>query len=133
MEVARGYYMSRDGMPNGIYYVQYVLPNATDAECNNVLRSQSFRISATGISEGEGSLLRVLPTMVEGGQTVEVQGLPSSGVCTLSVYDPTGRLLRAITSEGSDKAVMPTDHVAGCYLIRVHTRNIDRTLIYIVR
>lgn len=132
VEVARGFYMSRDGMANGVYYVQYALPNTTGADCTNVLRSQSFRISATGIGEDEGSMLRVIPTLVKGGQAVEVQGLPSTEACTLSVYDPTGRLLRTLSTEGSEHALLPTDHTPGCYLIRVHTRNIDRTLIYIV-
>ena len=130
--VGTGYYLNRDGMADGAYYVQYDLPGSAERDCSNVLRSKPFYISASAVYDAESSRIRVVPTVVEREQMVEIQGLPVADDCTLRVYDPTGRLLRTMTSQGNETALLPTDRQSGCYLIRVSTRTIERTLIYIV-
>lgn len=130
--VATGFYLNRDGMADGHYYVQYKLPGNEDVECANLLRSPMVQISSTSLSEDEGGLLKIVPSLAQRGQMVELQGLPLTEEAQIKVYDTAGCLITTLYTDGLETLNLPSDNPSGCYLVRVTTHNIDRTLIYII-
>ena len=131
--VATGYYLSRDGLPSGEYYVQCNFPNPESERCDIVLRSPVYRISLTGLTDAEGANLRLIPNVADKNQALTLTGMPVTEPATVSVFDMSGRLLCRTVSDASDTMTFNAQSAAGCYLVHVKTSKLDQTLLYIVR
>lgn len=131
--VTTGYYLSRDGLPGGQYYVQCNFPNPESERCDIVLRSPVYRVSMTGLTDAEGASLRLVPTMADKGQTLTLAGMPVTEQAVVSVLDMSGRLLFRTVSDASKTMTLAAQAAAGCYLVHVKTSRLDQTLLYIVR
>jgi len=131
--VATGYYLSRDGLPGGQYYVQCEFPNPESGRCPVVLRSPVYRISLTGLTDAEGAGLRLVPSVADKGQTITLTGMPVTEQAVVTVFDASGRLLLHAMSDATETMTLTAQAAAGCYLVHVKTSRLDRTLLYIVR
>ena len=131
--VATGYYLSREGLPGGQYYVQCTFPNPESDRCDIVLRSQVYRISLTGLTDAEGANLRLVPNVADKGQTLTLTGMPVTEQAVVSVFDMSGRLLLRTLSDATETMTLTAQAASGCYLVHVKTSRLDQTMLYIVR
>lgn len=129
--LGKGYYytVGETLVGTGDYYATVDLqPNASEAMCGGILRTQVFSFVSTG-KEG----VAIYPNMLASGEQVNVTGLPDDTAVEITVYDMMGQVLHRFHTQGQTTYSFATQAVPGYYMVQVRFEEKEQILKYVVK
>ena len=125
--VATGYYLTLGQNLTGMgdYYARVdVSATSSGHLCSGYQRSTLIRYSSGSISGDDNMNApsrapKLMPSVAKSGEVIRLTNLEVNELTDITIYDPNGRRVSMMQTEGEHTVVIDTDFMPGCYLVKV--------------
>ena len=120
--VKGSYYLTLDQNLKGTgdYYALIDVSSTSSGHlCSGYMCSELVRYSSGSMGGGPMKGPRLMPTVARTCETIRLVGLQVNELTDITIYDPNGRRVSTMQSEGEHTVVIETNFMPGCYLVRV--------------
>lgn len=120
--VKGSYYLTLDQNLKGTgdYYALIDVSSTSSGHlCSGYMCSELVRYSSGSMGGGPMKGPQLMPTVAKTCETIRLVGLQVNELTDITIYDPNGRRVSVMQSEGEHTVVIETDFMPGCYLVKV--------------
>ena len=110
----------------GDYYALIdVSSNSSGHLCSGYMCSELIRYSSSSMSTGDNGMNapsrapKLMPSVAKTGEVIRLTNLEVNELTDITIYDPNGRRVSMMQTEGEHTVVIDTDFMPGCYLVKV--------------
>ena len=110
----------------GDYYALIdVSSNSSGHLCSGYMCSELIRYSSSSMSTGDNGVNapsrapKLMPSVAKSGEVIRLTNLEVNELTDITIYDPNGRRVSMMQTEGEHTVVIDTDFMPGCYLVKV--------------
>ena len=110
----------------GDYYALIdVSSNSSGHLCSGYMCSELIRYSSSSMSTGDNGVNapsrapKLMPSVAKTGEVIRLTNLEVNELTDITIYDPNGRRVSMMQTEGEHTVVIDTDFMPGCYLVKV--------------
>ena len=120
--VKGSYYLTLDQNLKGTgdYYALIDVSSTSSGHlCSGYMCSELISYSSSSMGGGPMKGPHLMPTVAKSCETIRLVGLQVNELTDITIYDPNGRRVSMMQTEGEHAVVIDTDFMPGCYLVRV--------------
>ena len=120
--VKGSYYLTIDQNLTGTgdYYALIDVSSTSSGHlCSGYMCSELISYSSSSMGGGPMKGPHLMPTVAKSCETIRLVGLQVNELTDITIYDPNGRRVSMMQTEGEHAVVIDTDFMPGCYLVRV--------------
>ena len=110
----------------GDYYALIdVSSNSSGHLCSGYMCSELISYSSSSMSTGDNGVNapsrapKLMPSVAKSGEVIRLTNLEVNELTDITIYDPNGRRVSMMQTEGEHTVVIDTDFMPGCYLVKV--------------
>lgn len=108
----------------GDYYALVDVSSTSSGQlCSGYMRSVIVHYSSSSMTgdnaNGPNRAPKLMPSVAKTGEVIRLSGLEVNELTDITIYDPNGRRVSTMQTEGEHTVVIDTDFMPGCYLVKV--------------
>lgn len=87
--------------------------------CSELISYSSGSISGDDNMNAPSRAPKLMPSVAKSGEVIRLTNLEVNELTDITIYDPNGRRVSMMQTEGEHTVVIDTDFMPGCYLVKV--------------
>ena len=110
----------------GDYYALVDVSSTSSGQlCSGYMRSVIVHYSSSSMTTGDNGVNapsrapKLMPSVAKSGEVIRLTNLEVNELTDITIYDPNGRRVSMMQTEGEHTVVIDTDFMPGCYLVKV--------------